>query len=127
MDNIIKEQEIYETLITENYRQCYECKQPYASEEDWWCNDCDARRFLDEGIDGKWQFKTFGFFHNCKQLKIDELCKVRNSLEFNRKYLIKKYGQCNECLQLYPPGYKDFKERERWCNNCDTKRFLEKR
>ena len=219
MDNIIKEQGISETLITENYGQCYECKQPYASQEDWcnncdardyrdryrlirsyiyngvellkqvselslnekwrfkqfgscykcgqmliqgylcincneynltchgcnksysfkydsWCNDCDAKRFLDEGIEyckkineltnyEKWQFKTFGFCHNCKQLKIDELCNVCNSLEFKRKYLIQKYGQCNECLQLYPPEYKDFRERERWCNNCDTKRFLE--
>src|ERR1041385_391157 len=186
MDNIIKEQGMAETLI-DIYGQCYECKQPYASEEDWcndcdardynrqkriynlelkqagelslnekwrfkqfglcyrcyqplvqhnlcincdnlrchgckqsyslkyhdssWCNDCDAKRFLDEGIEyckkineltnyEKWQFKTFGFCHNCKQLKIDELCNVCNSLEFKRKYLIQKYGQCNECLQL---------------------------
>src|ERR1043166_7089635 len=118
------------------YDTCHRCNQSYLRKYDSWCNDCDAKRFLDEGIEyckkineltnyEKWQFKTFGFCHNCKQLKIDKLCNVCNSLEFKKKYLIQKYGQCNECLQLYPPEYKNYGKYEMWCNNYDTKRFLE--
>src|ERR1043166_786454 len=127
MDNIIKEQEISETLITENYGQCYECKQPYASEEDW-CNNCDEKDYINRinkikridnfefkqvselSLNEKWRFKHFGLCYRCGQMLVqDYLCINCNETNF----------EFRGCKQPYSLKY------DPWCNDCDAKRFLD--
>src|SRR6266542_1403699 len=106
-----------------SFSECNKCERPYIISGEEWCQNCDTKRFLEESEvighdkkldqlskDEKIQFKQYGICPVCKLLKINSrtcpICKYG------------KYGRCNKCKQPYT-------SEEKWCNVCDSKRFLE--